>query len=435
MRAVLLAGGKGTRLGKRDIPKPMVEVGGIPVLEHQIRLLKSHQFYQVTVLASYKAERIEEYFGDGAEFGIDLEIVTEDPPLGTAGAVKAFAKCHKDPFLVIYSDLMVDIDLTHLVEFHKSRESLATLVVHPNDHPLDSDLVEIDDEAFVKQFFSKPHAESAGRRNLVNAAVYVLDPSLLEMVPENEPSDFGRDIFPKVVKSGGKIRAYLTTEYVKDMGTRERLAAVTRDFRAGKISRMNRGVARKVCFLDRDGVINKEVGDLSRTDQLTLIPGAATSIRKLNQNGFFVFVVTNQPALAKGFMTLEGLSKIHAQLEWILGLDGAFVDAIYFCPHHPDKGFSGEDKTLKRECECRKPAPGLILKALEEHNLDMENSWLIGDRLCDIAAGQAAGVSKTILVRTGHDGHDADLYEERPDFVMDSIEEACELITESSKDQ
>ena len=243
--------------------------------------------------------------------------------------------------------------MTHLVEFHKSRESLATLVVHPNDHPLDSDLVEIDDEAFVKQFFSKPHAESAGRRNLVNAAVYVLDPSILEMVPENEPSDFGRDIFPKVVKSGGKIRAYLTTEYVKDMGTRERLAAVTRDFQTGKIGRMKRSIKRKVCFLDRDGVINQEVGDLSRVDQLTLIPGASTSIRKLTQNGFLVIVVTNQPVLAKGFMTFEGLSKIHAQLEWVLGLSGAFVDAIYVCPHHPKKGFQGEVERLKKDCECR----------------------------------------------------------------------------------
>ena len=435
MRAVLLAGGKGTRLGKRDIPKPMVEVGGIPVLEHQIRLLKSHQFYQVTVLASYKAERIEEYFGDGAEFGVDLEIVKEDPPIGTAGAVKAFAKCHKDPFLVIYSDLMVDIDLTHLVEFHKSRESLATLVVHPNDHPLDSDLVEIDDEAFVKQFFSKPHAESAGRRNLVNAAVYVLDPSILEMVPENEPSDFGRDIFPKVVKSGGKIRAYLTTEYVKDMGTRERLAAVTRDFQTGKIGRMKRSIERKVCFLDRDGVINQEVGDLSRVDQLTLIPGASTSIRKLNQNGFLVIVVTNQPVLAKGFMTFEGLSKIHAQLEWVLGLSGAFVDAIYVCPHHPKKGFQGEVERLKKDCECRKPAPGLILQALADHNLDMSNSWLIGDRLCDIAAGQSGGVNSNILVRTGHAGHDEDLFEEKPDFVVKSIVEACNLILERSDEE
>ena len=435
MRAVLLAGGKGTRLGKRDIPKPMVEVGGIPVLEHQIRLLKSHQFYQVTVLASYKAERIEEYFGDGAEFGVDLEIVKEDPPLGTAGAVKAFAKCHKDPFLVIYSDLMVDIDLTHLVEFHKSRESLATLVVHPNDHPLDSDLVEIDDEAFVKQFFSKPHAESAGRRNLVNAAVYVLDPSILEMVPENEPSDFGRDIFPKVVKSGGKIRAYLTTEYVKDMGTRERLAAVTRDFQTGKIGRMKRSIKRKVCFLDRDGVINQEVGDLSRVDQLVLIPGAAEAVRKLNQKGFLVIVVTNQPALAKGFMTFEGLSKIHAQLEWVLGLSGAFVDAIYVCPHHPKKGFQGEVERLKKDCECRKPAPGLILQALADHNLDMSNSWLIGDRLCDIAAGQSGGVNSNILVRTGHAGHDEHLFEEKPDFVVESIVEACNLILEKSGEE
>jgi D,D-heptose 1,7-bisphosphate phosphatase len=435
MRAILLAGGRGTRLGNRDIPKPMVRIEGKPVLEHQITLLKAHRFTQIAVLASYKAEKIEEYFGDGTEFGIDLEIVREDPPLGTAGAVKSFAKNFRDSFLVIYSDLMIDMDLTHLVEFHKSRDSLATLVVHPNDHPLDSDLVEVDEEGFVREFISKPHKNDAGNRNLVNAAVYVLNPLLLKMVPEEEPSDFGKDIFPEVVKSGEKLRAYVTTEYVKDMGTPERLAAVTRDFQTGKISRMKRNVERKVCFLDRDGVINQEVGDLSRVDQLVLIPGAAAAVRKLNQNGFLVIVVTNQPALAKGFMTFEGLSQIHAQLEWVLGLSGAFVDAIYVCPHHPKKGFPGEVDRLKKDCECRKPAPGLIVQALKDHNLDMSNSWLIGDRLCDIAAGQSAGVSNNILVRTGHAGHDEHLFEERPDFIVENIVEACSLILGRSSEE
>jgi mannose-1-phosphate guanylyltransferase/phosphomannomutase len=435
MRAILLAGGRGTRLGNRDIPKPMVRIEGKPVLEHQITLLKAHRFTQIAVLASYKAEKIEEYFGDGTEFGIDLEIVREDPPLGTAGAVKSFAKNFRDSFLVIYSDIMIDMDLTHLVEFHKSRDSLATLVVHPNDHPLDSDLVEVDEEGFVREFISKPHKNDAGNRNLVNAAVYVLNPLLLKMVPEEEPSDFGKDIFPEAVKSGEKLRAYVTTEYVKDMGTPERLAAVTRDFQTGKISRMKRNVERKVCFLDRDGVINQEVGDLSRVDQLVLIPGAAAAVRKLNQNGFLVIVVTNQPALAKGFMTFEGLSQIHAQLEWVLGLSGAFVDAIYVCPHHPKKGFPGEVDRLKKDCECRKPAPGLIVQALKDHNLDMSNSWLIGDRLCDIAAGQSAGVSNNILVRTGHAGHDEHLFEERPDFVVENIVEACSLILGRSSEE
>jgi len=435
MRAILLAGGRGTRLGNRDIPKPMVRIEGKPVLEHQITLLKAHRFTQIAVLASYKAEKIEEYFGDGTEFGIDLEIVREDPPLGTAGAVKSFAKNFRDSFLVIYSDIMIDMDLTHLVEFHKSRDSLATLVVHPNDHPLDSDLVEVDEEGFVREFISKPHKNDAGNRNLVNAAVYVLNPLLLKMVPEEEPSDFGKDIFPEVVKSGEKLRAYVTTEYVKDMGTPERLAAVTRDFQTGKISRMKRNVERKVCFLDRDGVINQEVGDLSRVDQLVLIPGAAAAVRKLNQNGFLVIVVTNQPALAKGFMTFEGLSQIHAQLEWVLGLSGAFVDAIYVCPHHPKKGFPGEVDRLKKDCECRKPAPGLIVQALKDHNLDMSNSWLIGDRLCDIAAGQSAGVSNNILVRTGHAGHDEHLFEERPDFIVENIVEACSLILGRSSEE
>ncbi|MBI70404.1 MAG: D,D-heptose 1,7-bisphosphate phosphatase [Gemmatimonadetes bacterium] len=435
MRVVLLAGGRGTRLESREIPKPMVRIEGKPVLEHQIVLLKAHRFTQVTVLASYKAEKIEEYFGDGKEFGIDLEIVREDPPLGTAGAVKAFAKNFKDPFLVIYSDLMIDMDLTHLVEFHKSRDSLATLVVHPNDHPLDSDLVEIDEEGFVREFISKPHKTDAGKRNLVNAAVYVLDPLLLKMIPEAEPSDFGKDIFPELVKSGGRVRAYLTTEYVKDMGTPQRLAAVTRDFQTGKIGRMKRSIKRKVCFLDRDGVINQEVGDLSRVDQLVLIPGAAEAIRKLNQKGFLVIVVTNQPALAKGFMTFEGLSEIHAQLEWVLGLSGAFVDGIYVCPHHPKKGFQGEVERLKKACECRKPAPGLLLQALVDHNLDMSNSWLIGDRFCDIAAGKSGGVNSNILVQTGHAGHDEDLFEEKPDFVVESIVEACNLILERSGEE
>ena len=209
--------------------------------------------------------------------------------------------------------------------------------------------------------------------------------------------------------------AYDSPEYVKDMGTPERYESVCRDFEAGVVESKNLSHPQKAIFLDRDGTINKYVGFLRDIDEFELIDGAAEAIRKINSSGYLCIVVTNQPVIARGEVTVEELKLIHNKMETLLGQEGAYVDAIYYCPHHPQKGFNGEISELKIECECRKPKPGLIYKAAEEFNIDTEKSWFIGDGETDIIAGRSAGC-KTVLI--GNKNYNQDIM---ADSLLDAI--------------
>ena len=177
---------------------------------------------------------------------------------------------------------------------------------------------------------------------------------------------------------------------------------------------------------DRDGTLIEEVPFLTRPEQLKLIPGTAEALRLLRGAGYRIAVVTNQPVIARGDCTVEQLQHIHDCLEMALRRDGAFIDRIYYCPHHPDKGFKGERPELKIDCECRKPGKGMVRQAVRELNLDLLGSWLIGDRTGDIQTARNCGV-RAVLLRTGSGGRDQ-RYKAVPDFVFDDLLAAARFI-------
>ncbi len=154
---------------------------------------------------------------------------------------------------------------------------------------------------------------------------------------------------------------------------------------------------RRAVFLDRDGVINEEVENLVKPEDFRLKEGAAEAIRRLNEMGYLVIVATNQPVLAKGFASFEDMDRIHGRMSELLAGHNARVDAVYVCPHHPEKGFPGERGSLKARCGCRKPEPGLITKAMADFDVDAGGSWMVGDSPTDVEAGRKAGL-RTILV-------------------------------------
>lgn len=184
---------------------------------------------------------------------------------------------------------------------------------------------------------------------------------------------------------------YDSPEYVKDMGTPERYHMVCADVKKGIVKAKNLQNKQKAVFLDRDGTINEYVGFLKNIGDFKLIDGVAEAIKKINNSGYLAIVVSNQPVIARGEVTIVELEEIHNKLETMLGQEGAYVDAIYYCPHHPDKGFEGERPEYKIECDCRKPKPGMLLKAAEKYNIDLSQSYMIGDSENDIMAGKAAG--------------------------------------------
>lgn len=424
MQAVILAGGKGTRLGNSEIPKVMIKIGGIPVLEHQINLLREYGIKDVIICVKHLAEKIREYFGDGKKFGVKIFYSEEKDFLGTAGAVKFAENKIKGDFILLYGDVMLNIDLAKLIKYHKKNRGIATLVVRKSDHPQDSDLIEMDSRGRVSKFLGKPQPGQKFR-NIANAAVYVLKKSVLKHVPKNRPSDFGKDIFPVMAENKLPIYGYFTDEYIKDTGTPERLEKVERDFRDGKI------LKRVAVFVDRDGVINEEVDLISRPSQLKLIRGSAEGIRMLKENGFLVIVITNQPVVARNLCTEDDLAAIHERLGYMLAKRGTRLDGIYYCPHHPDKGYPEENPKYKIDCGCRKPKTGMIIQAAADFGLDPKKCVMVGDKTSDIKLGENVGCV-TILLKTGYGGKDGK-FDVKPDYICENLLEAAKLIIKTHK--
>ena len=311
MKALILAGGKGTRLGNltKDIPKPMVRIGNIPLLEHQIKLLKKYNFKDIIILTGYLSSIIEDYFKDGYKWGVRIEYAKEKKPLGTTGGIKEIENRLTRDFIVFYGDVMINMNLNNLIKFHKSKNSECTLALHPNDHPYDSDLVEINDTGGITNFHSKPHNKNKYYKNLVNAGAYVFSTKILKYVKKGEKADFGRDIFPEIFNKVN-MYGYNTAEYLKDVGTFERLEKVNLDYKKGKIRRFNYEKKRKAIFLDRDGVINKEINLLHKIEDLKILLKVPEAIKKINNSEFLAIVVTNQPVIARNLCSIEELENI-----------------------------------------------------------------------------------------------------------------------------
>ena len=418
MKVVIMAGGRGTRISSvaSDIPKPMIKIDGKPVLEHEIVNLREQGFTDIILTVGHLGNIITDYFGDGSKFGVHIEYYIEETPLGNAGALFKIRDKLTDDFLLLNADAVFDIDFRRFVEFHKSHDGLVTLFTHPNSHPYDSGIVIADGNGVVLQWLAKEDDRPDYYKNRVNAGLHVISPKVLDIDISTEKVDLDRQIL-KPLAGTGKMYVYDSPEYVKDMGTPDRYESVCRDFNDGKVKARNLHNKQKAVFLDRDGVINKYVGFLRNIDDFELLDGVSKAIRKINESGYLAIVVTNQPVIARGEVSFAELTEIHNKMETLLGEDGAYLDAIYFCPHHPDKGFDGEIPELKFDCDCRKPKPGMLIKAAKEFNIDLTKSWMVGDSDSDIMAGKNAGCS-TVLIGESDENMCASNLLEAVDYII-----------------
>lgn len=430
-QVVILAGGKGTRLRERllDLPKPLIDLCGVPLLERQILLAKRYGFERVLILVNYQAERIVEFCQSKDNWGLSIQCIDDGKPRGTAGAVLKVLDHLEDEFLVMYGDTMLEVDLQRFYRYHAMDGGVAaTLFVHPNDHPHDSDLVDTDERGYVTDFYSYPHDPNRYYPNLVSAALYWLRKWALApwLGSSDGLLDFGKQLFPAMIRKGFTLRGYNSPEYIKDCGTPARIDTVCTDFLSGKIARSALNHEQMAVFMDRDGTLNHEIDHVSSVDQLVLLPGVEKAIRRLNRSEYRVCVVTNQPVIARGECSRDTLHQIHNKLETLLGRKGAFVDRIYYCPHHPDKGFQSEVPELKIDCDCRKPKTGMIDRAVAELNIVRTRSWMLGDTTTDLMLARRAGL-KSILLETGYAGLDQKHWV-MPDFVVPDLAAAVALI-------
>ena len=402
MKTIIMAGGKGTRIASiaGEIPKSMIPVCGKPILEHQIDCLKKNNLTDIVISVGHLSDQIKDYFGNGGKFGCNISYYTETEPLGTAGVLYKLENLSED-FILLNGDIIFDMDFSRMTYFHRKKKALATLAVHPNSHPFDSALIITNNDYQVIGWINKED-ERTYYKNLVNSGVHIFNAEIIKLYPQSkEKIDLDRDMLKQSINSG-RIFAYITPEYIKDMGTPDRLSQVSSDIERGIVKQKSLSNKQKCIFLDRDGTINKIRGFITKPEDFELIEDAAEAVKNINRSGFLSIVITNQPVIARGETDIDTLDLIHMKMETDLGRHGAYIDDLFYCPHHPEKGFPGERPEYKIDCECRKPKPGMIMQAAQKYNIDLSKSYMVGDHMRDVESGINAGCTPVFLTNNRH---------------------------------
>lgn len=427
MIAVILAGGKGSRLlelTKDEIPKPMVLFCGKPILQHTIEKLKENGINEFVITINHLGNKIIDFFNDGQKFGVKIEYISEDVALGSAGALYFLKDKIKDKdFVVCSGDVIFDINLEKMLQFHKKNKADLTMFTHPNLHPYDSDLVLCDKFGKVEKLDLKGSKRDFFYTNNVNAGFFIIGTHTLDYFTEIKKVNMEKDFIKSLVENGKNIFSYKSPEYIKDVGTAERFQKATKDMQNGIIALKNLKNKQKAIFLDRDGTLNKYKNFISRADQIELVEDAVEAVGLINQSEYLAIVVTNQPVIARGEATFEDVEEMHKKIETLLGEKGVYLEEFYYCPHHPHSGYEGEVKELKFDCDCRKPKLGLIKRAEKDFNLDLEKCFIIGDSFRDIQTGRNA---KMLAIKI-----DSDLVETQTvvsDYQATSLLDAVKFI-------
>jgi histidinol-phosphate phosphatase family protein len=429
MRAVIMAGGKGKRLQsvtRDEIPKPLAPVNGKPILQWQIECLHRNGINEICIVTGYLGEKIREALGDGSKLNVKLQYYNEETPLGTAGALAYLHEFVRgENFILAYGDCIFDIDIQRMFSFHKNKNACATLFAHPNSHPYDSDLLLINGDGKVNGILEKNIPRNGWYDNMVNAGFYILNADVCDEITKGKTVDLEKEILANLILQG-KVYGYISSEYIKDAGTPERINEVADDLKKGVVSARNLSKKQKCIFIDRDGTINFDSGFIYKVDEFELLPSAASAIKAINKSGYLAIIITNQPVVARGLCDTQNVETMHKKMKTLLGAQGAYADAVYYCPHHPDKGYPEENAAYKIICECRKPKIGMVEQAMKDFNISAELSWFVGDTTTDIQTGKNAGL-KTALVKTGAAGKDGK-YNASPNISGEDLQDAISKI-------
>jgi len=409
-------GGKGKRLMPltKNIPKPLVKLNGKPVLEHLVEWAKESGITEVVFLTGHLADKIKNHFGDGSKFGIKIEYSNEDMPLGSGGAIKNARKFVNGTFAYISGDLYTEVNLKKMIQSHKNKNAIMSVLLHKSNHPQDSDILQINDNEEVVKFISK-HDDHTGAGEMGNAGLAIMEPEVFDYMKE-DVFTFETYLYPKLINSDKFVHGYVSEEYTRDIGTFERLLKTEKY--------MN---AEGAIFLDRDGVINKDKGFTHKFKDFELYPKVKEALRKLAKANKRTIIVSNAPVVGRGICTEDEFRIFHYKYINYLREIGGKIDRAYHCFHHPYKG-KGK---YKKFCYCRKPKPGMLLQAAEDFPINFKKSWMVGDKRSDIKAGQMVG-ARTILVKTGENGKGGSTeIDIKPDFTAENLNEAVDIILEN----
>ena len=398
-------------------------IGDKTLLEHQVDALLQNGVDNVYVVLPKGSEEATRFLQ--TKGGVHPIFLSK--PLGTGGAI-ALAPLDDD-LLFVPGNFFFEVDIPSMLRFHREREALLTCLCRPEAHPEKKDVLTLKENG--RGFIILPKETTAARdffySNLIPTDFAILSPDLLcTFDPEDPwPLDFRKETLEPTLAVEG-LYSYFSTEYALEITNAETLAKARRDFEAGIPAQKCLKNPQKAFFLDRDGTINVFGDFVVRPDMLHLIPGAAEAINKIHDAGYLAICVTNQPVVARGECTPQEMANILANLEMLLGKEGAYLDAIYYCPHYP-KEFPGSDKRFTKECRCRKPRTGLVEEATKAFNIDLSSSWFIGDTCRDVKTGQNAG-THTALLLSGDPNPGKRYGEAVPEKTYQNLKEAIDDI-------
>jgi len=368
-QAVILVGGRGTRLGSLTdaIPKPLLDVGGRPFLSYIIDTLARQGFNDILLLAGYQAECVIDFAIHSCRSGLLVRCIVEESPLGTGGALSHAQDYLAQYFLLLNGDTLFDINLNDLavlaLEVALARVALRRV----------PDTSRYGRVVLAGAKVAAMQEKGISGEGLINGGIYFLAKACIKLLPQGV-SSLENDLFPLLITSK-RLEGREYAGFFLDIG-------IVNDFEGSQIS-VPSNLVRPAVFLYRDGVLNEDADYVSLPERVRWIEGAKEAVKQLNDAGYYVFVVTNQSGVGRGYYDVERVKSLHAWIQQELRADGAHIDAFYFCPHHPD--FTGT-------CDCRKPEPGMLLAVMKDWPIVMSGSFLIGDKECDILSAINAGI-------------------------------------------